>query len=110
LKLPSIGDAQLKVTPEVMRIKAADFAKKLSQMQQSFDGMESKMNDTGTYWVGDAHDTFADKYQGYKPEIEEIINRLKEHVTDLNTMAGVYEEAESAVKNIIEDLPADVII
>lgn len=105
-----ISSAQLKVTPEVLLSKSAEFSAKLNKMRQDFDSMDSRVADTCAYWMGDANDIFREKYQEYKPEIEEIIRRLEEHVRDLNAMAGVYSEAETEVKSIIEDLPADVIV
>jgi len=102
--------AQMKVTPEQLRQKADKLRQKILQIQKEFETLEKGIDGTVSYWVGEAGDTCREKYIAFQPEIEEIIRRLEEHVRDLNAMAGVYQEAEMAVKNVIEDLPANVII
>ena len=45
-----------------------------------------------------------------KETVSEILDRIQEHVDDLQSMAQTYEEGEAAVKEMAADLPSDVII
>ena len=108
--LSLLGSATVVVTPEALYTQAEAVAKRISSMQAQFDAVSSAVSGTSSYWVGDAGDAYRAVYEERKPEIEEIFKRLSEFVTDLEKIAGVYEETESAVTEIAEDLPADVII
>ncbi|MCC8168719.1 MAG: WXG100 family type VII secretion target [Clostridiales bacterium] len=104
------GSVTLVVTPEALYTQAEAVAKRISSMQTQFDEIEAAVSGTSAYWVGDAGDAHRAAYEERLPEIEEIFKRLSEFVTDLEQIAGVYEETEKAVTEIAEDLPADVII
>lgn len=105
----SMGSAVIKVTPEVLIQKAEVVKGKISTMQTAFTNMMNTVSKSNSYWVGDAGDAHRKVYKEYEPEITEIFNRLTEHVTDLNAMAGVYSEAEKAVAEVAESLPTDLI-
>lgn len=102
--------AQLKVTPEELHRQSGVVSKNVSSIKEDFREIEFKVRSTASYWKGEAADSFRAMYSSYLDEIAEIIARLIEHIIDLNEMAGVYEEAESDVQEIIEALPTDVII
>lgn len=102
--------SSLLVDPEVMRHKAAAAQKKIQEMQNVFDAMETTVNRTNNYWIGEAGDAHREYFIQKKPEIEEMFKRLNEHVRDLNQMASVYANVEKEVTEISEDLPADVIV
>lgn len=101
---------QIKVTPEELIRKAGELQGKITKIQKEFDSLEQNVNHTVSYWIGEAGDTYRNKYKEFKPGVQEIIRRLEEHVQDLNAMAGVYQKTESEVKEVIEELPSDVIV
>jgi len=103
-------DSSFKVTPEELARQAANVESGVSAISARFAGAEQSVKNTLNYWNGEASDLFRTECEGYRDEIEEILARITEHVTDLRTMAGVYEEAEASVQEIIEALPSDVII
>lgn len=86
--------AQLKVTPDELRRQSGVVSKNVSSIKKDFNEIEFKVKSTASYWQGDAADSFRATYSSYLDEIAEIISRLTEHITDLNEMAGVYEEAD----------------
>lgn len=100
----------LKVTPAVLIAKADVVKSKIQRLQESYEGMQSAVNRTDGYWVGEAGDLYRKRYKELGPLMEEIVKRLREHVKDLNQMAGVYTETEAEVKEMAESLPADVIL
>lgn len=105
-----LSAARIKVTPEQLAEKANELNTKLTRIQGKFDSLERNVNVTKSYWIGEANDSYREKYAEFKPGVQEIIKRLEEHVRDLNAMAGVYQQAEEAANDIIEELPDNVIV
>ncbi len=105
-----LSGAQLKVTPEELYRQSTSVSNGVRTIRNSFDRMSGKVSATSSYWTGEAADGFRSTYSGYTDEINEIIARLTEHISELNTMAGVYEEAEDEAQELIASLPDDVII
>lgn len=105
-----IGTAEFKVTPDELRRQSTAVSSTVSSVRNKFSGLERTISSTTSFWKGDASDAFRSVYADFKDEIEEIINRLSEHVVDLEKMAGVYDQAEAKANEIIESLPSDVLI
>lgn len=95
----------LKVSPEEMQAAASELSGYVSTMNECFQQMKNTMSQTAVYWVGEAGDAHRQLYQDQVAKTEEIIARYTEHVRDLNTMAGVYSEAESQAQSKAEELP-----
>lgn len=100
----------LLVEPDALRQKASTAEKKIQAMQTVFEEMEATVNRTNNYWIGEAGDVHREYFISKKPDIEEIFQRLTEHVRELNQMASVYSNAEKEVTELVQDLPADVIV
>lgn len=100
----------LLVKPEALVSKAVIVEQKVQKMQEIFEDLDTVVEKTSHYWVGEAADVHRECFISEKPEIEEILKRLMEHSKDLHQMASVYITAEQEVTEILEDLPADVII
>ncbi len=105
-----LGDVTLVVTPEALCAQAVSVSKEINSMQNEFNTVAGIVSRTKGYWIGEAGDAYRKRYAEYKPELEEIFKRLREYVTDLEKMAGVYEAAEAAAGKIAEELPADIIL
>lgn len=105
------GSVTLTVTPEELNIKAQEVSDRIKEIRGHFEEMNTiASGKTSGYWIGNAGDSYRKKYQSFQPEIEEILKRLSEYVTDLRQMAGVYEAAENAAAELAQDLPDNVII
>lgn len=100
----------LRVTPEEMLKKASEIERYVKRIENQFGELERIVNRTAGYWNGDAGDKYRNVYKEDKDERVEIVKRLKEHVSDLRSMSGVYSTTEKEVEVIANDLPADVII
>ena len=99
----------LKVSPEEMQAAASELSGYVSAMEQSFQAMRNVMDGSASYWVGVAGDAHRQLYQQQVSKTEEIIARYSEHVADLNTMAGVYTEAEASAQSRAEELPNSIL-
>lgn len=95
----------LKVSPEEMQAAASELSGYVSTMNECFQQMKNTMDQTAIYWVGEAGNAHRDLYQAQVQKTEEIIARYNEHVRDLNTMAGVYAEAEAQAEEAADELP-----
>lgn len=100
----------LLVEPDALRQKASVAEKKIQAMQTVFEEMETTINRTSNYWIGEAGDAHREYFSSKKADIEEMFKRLAEHVRELNQMASVYSNVEKEVTQLAQDLPADVII
>lgn len=95
----------LKVSPEEMAAAASELSGYISKMSESFNQMKNTMAQSEGYWVGEAGEAHRKLYLDQVAKTEEIISRYTEHVRDLNTMAGVYTEAETTAQNKADELP-----
>lgn len=96
---------QLLVAPERLQEQAGTVKTELGEMQGYFEDLERLMSGTAAYWIGEAGDAHRRLYVGKFQKIEEIIRRYREQVTDLEVMAGVYNEAEANAASIADTLP-----
>ena len=96
---------QIIVTPEVLKTQAETVKTELAGMLDYFDELERLMNGTAAYWTGEAGDAHRRLYASKRAMIEEIVARYREQVTDLEVIAGVYEQTESAVASAADSLP-----
>lgn len=106
----SIGSYTLRVDPSVLQSQAQELGKYVSTMRRLFESVASSVNGLANYWEGEASDEYRKRYERLKPEIEEMLNRLGEHSTDLNSIAAVYTGVESSNEDIAQDLSSDVIV
>ena len=104
------GSGEFQTDPEVMRQKASVVNYKIQQMKSSFSSLEYTVNQTKLYWAGEASDAYRQAFIEKKEDIETIILRLSEHVTELKEMAAVYSNVEQEVNELAMDLPGDVIV
>lgn len=97
------------VTPEELANQADVVKRELDQMRRHFENLQSQMNGTRAYWTGEAADAHREHYWQKQSKIEEMLHKYQEHVTDLETMAGVYQEAEMAAVQAAEELPISML-
>ncbi len=97
---------QLTVTPEQLVAQSNEVRSAAGDLQDSFERMKKLVEDTRNYWKGEAADAHREGYTKNQTSIEEILDRYREHVRDLEQMAGVYREAETAAANMADELPA----
>ena len=95
----------LKVSPEEMQAMAATLSGYVRTMDECFRTIKNTMATSSVYWVGDAGNAHRALYEEQVEYTEQIVARYTEHVKDLNTMAGVYAEAEQTAQTAAEELP-----
>ena len=103
------GAVQIKVNSAVLNDKAQTVSRQIRNMESCFEQLDTIVNRTSYYWIGEAGDRHRALYREQKPHVEEMMKRLKEHPADLQAIAQNYGMAEFAVQSIAAELPDDVI-
>lgn len=109
VKMAIIGEVHIKVNSTVLTDKAQAVSTSIKNMDNCFEQLESIIKRTSYYWIGEAGDLHRKIYEDKKPQIEDMMKRLKEHPVDLVAMAQTYETTEAMVQSLASELPGDVI-
>lgn len=105
------SNVQLRVTPSDLQIKSDSISKLVTQMKKQYIQLSNTVNKTSSYWLGEGSNAHKAKFNEQNEDVEEMFNRINEHIVDLQKMAGVYTSTEAEVKEVINDsLPSDVIV
>ena len=107
--MPITGDVHIKVNSTVLNAKAQSVSGSIRNMENCFEQLETIINRTSYYWIGEAGDMHRKIYNEQKSQIDEMMKRLKEHPVDLVTIAQTYESTESAVQSMAAEWPGDII-
>jgi len=99
----------LKVTPDQLQQKARDVSSAVSKMKSDFNKLNTAINSTHSYWVGQAGDLHRKLYNDRVNEVNEILRLLERYPTDLMQMAGIYTKSENANKAVAATLNSNVI-
>lgn len=105
-----MANVTLKVSTDTMKSKAQEITKQINAIEKKWNRMYEIIENSKTYWEGDASDCHRKGIIDDKTDMETILRRLKEHPKDLLTMAGIYVEAEQEAKRLASALPKDVIV
>jgi len=104
------SDVSFRVTPEALLAASVSISNRAMQVQAAFDQAQRTVDGTASFWQGDAAQAYRNAYGSHKQEVEEILARLREHVVDLNQIAGNYQLAEQWAVQQAETLPDQVIV
>ena len=102
-------EGRLVVDTSVMVSQAAEVRSLCNAVKADFQSMRELMNKTKNYWTGEAADLHRKLYDNQREDIDLIIRRIMEHPTDLEQMAGVYDEGERNNINASQNLPGDIL-
>lgn len=98
----------IKVTPSELRNQSNQVLADIKAIEKHWKGIGDIVRGTKGYWEGDASNTHIRIFRDVEEDVSKIIGRLKENPVKLQTMAGVYDEAESAAGDTAAELPTDV--
>ncbi len=101
---------RLKVNTDTLISASAQVEGKIRKASAAFAQIEETVKGSRTYWDSDGNSQYLKAYNSKKEEINLALNRFKEHIADLRTIAGVYAEAENAATERNNELNTDVII
>lgn len=101
---------KIKVSTEALIAAASEASAQISRVSAEFDEIDRTVKNSSSYWEGEGHDAYLGSYSRRIDRIQNALNRFKEHITDLEQIAGVYEETETEVMESTDPLPMDVIV
>ena len=106
-----MGDnTTIKVKTERLVEVSSSVSGQIRKTRSAFEAIEKMVQATGGYWDGKGHDAFLSAYRKKLSVINESLVRFQENVTDLQQIAGIYEEAERDAADKASTLPNDLII
>lgn len=100
-------EMRIKVNTELLKERATTTKCKLKKIQNHFEKMEEIVCHSKHHWEGEANEAYCKAFSEYQIEIDEILKRMTEHITDLEKMAHIYTSTESNIMKL--DLPANVL-
>jgi WXG100 family type VII secretion target len=100
----------LKVTPETLEATANEFSGKGTSVSQLTTQMTDMVVGLSSVWEGDAAAAYTTKFRQLDDDIQKMAKMIQEHANDLNEMARIYREAETANAEEASGLPGDVIV
>lgn len=103
-------DITLRVKPEALRTKSAEFTRIIDDIEKRFQRIMDISGKTRGYWIGEAGDKDRQGYSSYQTDISFVMKRLREHPVDLLQQAGIYEEAERKAASRNAALKTDTIV
>lgn len=103
-------EGTLKVTPEKLISTASEFQSKGSRMQSLTQQMTTLVTGMSSIWSGEAATAYTKKFSELQDDMDKMKRMIDEHVTDLNEMARVYQQAEKANEELASGLSGDVIV
>lgn len=104
-----VSNMELMVKPEEIIAQASEVKTNVETLEQSFNDIESKIQGTSGYWVGEAGDAFRDAYSAKVGDIQDVIVRLKSYSQALEEIARNYINAENDAKSIADSLLDEIV-
>lgn len=103
-------EGTLRVTPEQLESAANEFSSKGTVVGNLTGEMTRLVEGLASVWEGEAATAYTTKFRQLDDDIQKIVRMIQEHSTDLNEMARVYRDAETANQDEIAGLAGDVIV
>lgn len=100
----------IKVTPEVLMSTAQEFEAEGTQIGGLTTQMMELVTGISGTWIGEASEAYMAKFSGLEDDIQRILNMVREHSEDLETMAQTYMTTESQAAEMAQSLASDVIV
>ena len=82
----------------------------IDRVQDAFEAIEKKVEQTAGYWEGRGRDSFYAQYRRRTDKIRTSLARFREQTQDLRTMAGIYVGTETSVTEENSRLSDNVIV
>lgn len=101
---------RITVETEVLEVRADSVEQQILKMRERFQNIGDIVYSSRSYWEGDANDAHCREFAEYQDEIEDVLARFMENVTDLRQIAGIYRQTEAQVESLAEDLPMDILL
>ena len=100
----------LKVTPEKLISTSQEFSSNGDTISSLTQQMIDIVTSLSSFWQGDASSAYSAQFNQLNDDIQMLVKMVKEHLTDLQTMASKFTSTENQNIDIIQNLSGDVIV
>jgi len=100
---------KLRVTTDALKSKAGEVENHIKTLEKHFNEIQDIVGRSAGYWVGVAGDKARNEFNNRKEDVATVINRFREHPSDLLTMAGIYDQTDQSLSIENQSLDTDVI-
>ncbi len=105
-----MDDFTILAAPEALMSVSADISQKIDHMKSASSEISGIIQRTESYWVGDAAELHRTLLKEQLPKLETIITGFVSQAGKLEQIAANYSGTSQSVKEMVEELPSDVII
>ena len=105
-----MSDIAIKVKTEKLISTAGDVETKIQRVEQAFRNIEQTIEASRTYWQGEGASAHIKAYRKKVETVQTALKRFRENVTDLQSIAGIYEKNEAEVLANNQSLNVDLIV
>ncbi|MBE6000781.1 MAG: WXG100 family type VII secretion target [Sarcina sp.] len=102
-------EGQIKVTAQELLNASSDFEARNSSVNDITAQMLSLARNLSSQWEGEAATAYINKFNELEDDMQLISKKITEHVTDLQEMASIYENAEKLAQESGSGLNAQLI-
>ena len=108
--MAGMSGMRIKVKPEQLIAISGEVEAQVKQMRQRMNAVNEIVNRSHSYWEGEGQTAYLQAYRSKVVDIEQALRNFSGHVTNLRTIAGVYETTEAEATEAVNTLSADVIV
>lgn len=88
-------EGTLLVTPEELKSTASEFSADGTSVKSITSEMMNLINELASNYEGDAATAYINNFKKLQDDMNQIDQKIQEHVSDLNEMADNYQRTES---------------
>lgn len=103
-------DYTISVDPSVLLSASDDIQYKTSTIERTFSELQSKVQETSSFWMGEAAELHRRLFLDQVSAMETVIRQFKEQSENLKKISGNYGGAQAAAESAVEELPDNVIV
>ena len=100
--------SELSVTPDEVRAKGVEIGRCAEEAEANYKKLYALVNETASYWQGDAGNAFRTSMENLNPSMEAIYRQLKTYSERISQMMDQYEAAEQGNMNVSRGLDTDI--
>ena len=105
-----MANITLKVDPAKLKSTVSDFSTQRGKIKGFCDQMMNVVNSlNGCTWSGDAQTVFCNQFRKLQQDMNDIQNKLNEHIADLLEIAANVERTENQNKTQASGLGTDFV-
>lgn len=108
--MSGMSGMRLKVNTEQLKSISSEVEGYIKDMRRSYNEVENIVNRSNSYWEGEGQTSYLQAYRRKYESVEEALSRFSDNVTNLRTIAGVYETTEADAVDTTDELLSDVIV